>query len=516
MGKDTNKVLCSNIANKSYIPWKTDPTAKELNRKTTSRFGLLMRDEGLKFTVDEDVAEIISAIEKAQMDKLKQFKEDDIVDDDLFVRETSSLKIFSTSANDISNIAQDSMTEGYEEFFIPPCDLLLHRPSSYQNKFMMPTLEDYISSKNEAENPSAASPSLSTSKPSVIRVYTDIGELFAKQELSSILKIQKAIKIIPSLSNWEEILLLTKPTKWSPRATFDVSKVFLNNVKAKQLKSYFQYVLLYLVRAHLHQNERLNYYLEKAISISIKSAPGLFIKGFLNPLIESNSCTLKEATTIGCIIHKTRIPSSHICTALLSLTEQQPTAPLPIHALIFAFLLKKPTLDYRAINALVVRYFSCQKFSSFTTTTTVPTVLPMTWYHSLYIFVKNYNVDMIPSHKKKLLIFIGSIERNDFSNKIEQMLLFKAKQSDFRNYSEDRDSFFNIQRSTDDESLHSDDSGIISHSEAYNVLNGSASFSSIAPLSTNMYSCSNMNHHQPSFLLEEKQSGVVADTMMLD
>lgn len=56
-------------------------------------------------------------------------------------------------------------------------------------------------------------------------------------------RLPKTFKIIPSLTNWDEILLLTKPLLWTPQATFEATKVFLTNIKATQIKQYVIFIL---------------------------------------------------------------------------------------------------------------------------------------------------------------------------------------------------------------------------------------------------------------------------------
>lgn len=106
--------------------------------------------------------------------------------------------------------------------------------------------------------------------------------------------------------------------------------------------------------------------------------PALFLKGFLFPLLESNSCTLTEATLLASIIQQARIPSLHTATALLHMTEMY-LFTLPISVLAFSFLEKKQALPYRVVDSLVNRYF-CRRQDEI--------ALPLIWYQSLHTFVK--------------------------------------------------------------------------------------------------------------------------------
>ena len=50
-------------------------------------------------------------------------------------------------------------------------------------------------------------------------------------------KVPKAFKIIPVLSNWEEVLYLTDPEKWSAHAVYQATRLFISNLNAKMVRS---------------------------------------------------------------------------------------------------------------------------------------------------------------------------------------------------------------------------------------------------------------------------------------
>ena len=55
--------------------------------------------------------------------------------------------------------------------------------------------------------------------PKVIEVYKGVGKLLKTYKSG---KLPKAFKIVPRLSNWEEILYVTEPENWTPVATREV------------------------------------------------------------------------------------------------------------------------------------------------------------------------------------------------------------------------------------------------------------------------------------------------------
>ena len=68
--------------------------------------------------------------------------------------------------------------------------------------------------------------------PKVVEVYRTVGKVL-KQYKSG--KIPKIFKVIPQLSNWEDVLFLTKPEEWSNRSMFEATKLFTSNADESQL-----------------------------------------------------------------------------------------------------------------------------------------------------------------------------------------------------------------------------------------------------------------------------------------
>jgi essential nuclear protein 1 len=46
-------------------------------------------------------------------------------------------------------------------------------------------------------------------------------------------KIPKALKVIPTLRNWQDILALTVPQNWTPNAMFEATTIFSSSLLPK-------------------------------------------------------------------------------------------------------------------------------------------------------------------------------------------------------------------------------------------------------------------------------------------
>lgn len=57
-------------------------------------------------------------------------------------------------------------------------------------------------------------------------------------------KLPKAFKIIPQTQNWEELLLLTDPSKWSAHSSFEATKIFSSQLNSKMAQRFYNVILL--------------------------------------------------------------------------------------------------------------------------------------------------------------------------------------------------------------------------------------------------------------------------------
>ena len=98
--------------------------------------------------------------------------------------------------------------------------------------------------------------------------------------------LPKALKILPSLPHWAQLLALTEPTRWTPHANFACTKIFVSNLKPKEVQVYLEGVLLGNVRDNIRDNGgKLNVHLYEALKKSLYK-PAAFFKGILFPLCE--------------------------------------------------------------------------------------------------------------------------------------------------------------------------------------------------------------------------------------
>ncbi|XP_068774361.1 bystin [Struthio camelus] len=224
--------------------------------------------------------------------------------------------------------------------------------------------------------------------PRVLEVYRGVREVLSKYRSG---KLPKAFKIIPALSNWEQILYITEPETWTAAAMYQATRIFSSNLKERMAQRFYNLVLLPRVRDDIAEYKRLNFHLYMALKKALFK-PGAWFKGILIPLCESGTCTLREAIIIGSILTKCSIPVLHSSAAMLKIAEMQYSGANSI----FLRLLidKKYALPFRVVDALVFHFLAFR---------TDQRVLPVLWHQSFLAFAQRYKEDLSSEQKEALL-----------------------------------------------------------------------------------------------------------------
>ncbi|CAL6320799.1 unnamed protein product [Bathycoccus prasinos] len=221
----------------------------------------------------------------------------------------------------------------------------------------------------------------------VLQVYRKVGDLLKRYTTG---KFPKAFKIIPALSNWEEVLWLTRPDTWSPHAMFQATRLFASNLNEHMAQRFYVLVLLPRVRDDIQEHKRLHHALYQALR-KATFKPGAWFKGILLPLCESKTCTLREAVVLSSVLAKTSVPALHSAAVLMKLSELEYAGTTSFF--IRVLLDKKYALPYRVVDALVENFL---RFANEDRT------LPVVWHQSLLCFVQRYKHELSKEQKKRL------------------------------------------------------------------------------------------------------------------
>ncbi|GAB2244996.1 hypothetical protein Droror1_Dr00000489 [Drosera rotundifolia] len=251
------------------------------------------------------------------------------------------------------------------------------------------TLADVIAERIKQTDAAVSSEMQPTPKfdSNFIDIYKRVGKVLSQFTSG---KIPKPFKHIPSMEPWEEVLYLTEPEKWTPNAVFAATKIFASNMGVKKAERFYRLVLLPHVREDIRKNKRLHFWLTKSLLKALYK-PAAFNRGFLLPLCESRTCTVREAYIIRSVLREARIPPLHASVALLKLAQMEfcGTTSFFIKVLIE----KKHSLPYRVLDGLVdhfMRFFDDRR------------VMPVIWHQTLLAFVHSFKHELTKEDKVNL------------------------------------------------------------------------------------------------------------------
>jgi len=224
--------------------------------------------------------------------------------------------------------------------------------------------------------------------PRVQNMYEEIGAVLQKYRSG---KVPKAFKMIAQFHNWEQLLVLTQPDKWSAAALYQATRIFTSNLKERMAQRFFNLILLPRVRDDIDTYHRLNFHLYQALRKALFK-PGAFFKGFLLPLCEARNCSLRESIIIGSVLAKNSIPVLHSCAAMMKIAEMEYSGANSIFLRVL--MDKKYALPYRVVDAIVYHYLGFRNEKR---------ELPVLWFQSFLTFAQRYKQDVSSEQKKELL-----------------------------------------------------------------------------------------------------------------
>ncbi|XP_029181387.2 bystin-like isoform X2 [Acropora millepora] len=273
--------------------------------------------------------------------------------------------------DDECDVASTTNEQFYENFEVNEEDEKAFQEFMSKDAPVRRTLADVILEKiQEKKTEIESQMSERTAGPQMderlVQVFRGVGQIMGKYRSG---KLPKAFKVVPSLINWEDVLYLTKPERWTAAAMFQGTRIFASNANEKISQRFFNLVLLPRVRDDIMEYKRLNYH-----------------------LYLSRTCTLREAIIIGSLISKTSIPILHSSAAMLKIAEMDYSGANSIF--LRNFFDKKYALPYRVIDAVVyhfLRFLSDKRD------------LPVLWHQSLLTFVQRYKEDISSEQKDAVM-----------------------------------------------------------------------------------------------------------------
>lgn len=224
-------------------------------------------------------------------------------------------------------------------------------------------------------------------------------------------KLPKAFKVMPSLTNWEQVLYLTEPDTWTAAAMYQATKIFASNLNAKMAQRFYHLVLYPRIRDDISEYKKLNFQLYMALKKALFK-PAAFFKGILLPLCNSGTCTLREATIVASVLAKCSIPMLHSAAAILKIAEADYNGANSIF--LRTLLDKKYALPFRVVDAVV------HHFMGFTHD---QRKLPVLWHQCLLTFMQRYKQDVSTEQKEAFLELLRKQTHESITPEVRRELL---------------------------------------------------------------------------------------------
>jgi len=205
-------------------------------------------------------------------------------------------------------------------------------------------------------------------------------------------KLPKTFKLLPRLTNWEDILDVMAPDKWSAAAMFQATRMFASNMSEGLVQRFYNIYLLPRIRDDIQFYKKLSFHMMQCLKKALYK-PAAFFKGILIPLCQDNdTCTLREAAIICACLREHSIPPLHAAAGLLKIAEMDYNG---VNSLFLRVLLeKKYALPFRVLDGLVFHFLKFRQEKR---------QLPVLWHQSLLVFVSIYAADISEEQKEALL-----------------------------------------------------------------------------------------------------------------
>jgi essential nuclear protein 1 len=154
-------------------------------------------------------------------------------------------------------------------------------------------------------------------------LYGKVGLILSRYKSG---KLPKALKVIPSMKNWVDLLQLTIPEDWTPNATFQVVKSFVPLLPEALCETFVKLFIFPKILKEFEESRELNVHLYNSVKLIIYK-PSSFYKGLVLPLCKEKSFSLKRASIISSIISKFSIPLLSSSAAVILLTKLEFSSP---------------------------------------------------------------------------------------------------------------------------------------------------------------------------------------------
>ncbi|KAI1445376.1 Bystin-domain-containing protein [Annulohypoxylon stygium] len=272
--------------------------------------------------------------------------------------------------------------------------------------------------------------------PKIVEVFTKIGLILSRYKSG---KLPKPFKILPTVPHWEDIIELTKPDQWTPNAVYEATRIFVSS-KPIVVRRFMEMILLERVREDIYETKKLNVHLFNALKKALYK-PAAWFKGFLFPLVESGTCTLREAVIISAVLARVSVPVLHSGAAIKGLCDiaaREASAGTEgggaTNVFIKTLLEKKYALPYQVIDSLVFHFLRFRSVDPASIKegeamdisaerAATQAKLPVIWHQCLLAFAQRYRNEITEDQREALLDLLLTHGHHKIGPEIRRELL---------------------------------------------------------------------------------------------
>ncbi|KAI6227456.1 Cell adhesion protein byn-1 [Aphelenchoides fujianensis] len=221
----------------------------------------------------------------------------------------------------------------------------------------------------------------------VIQMYKEIGQYMSHYRSG---KIPKAFKTIPALLNWEQILEITCPEKYTAASMLHATRLFSATASPKVCERFYRYYLLPRVLDDIMEFRKLNVHLFNALKKAVYK-PTAFVKGILLPMCNSDAFSMIIAHVVRGVLNAVSLPVFHAATAMIKISRLPISSP--VSHVLTGLVNKRYTLPSMALDA-VIRYFCSYELDE---------EMPLSLNTCIQTFVQLYKLELSDEQKKTLI-----------------------------------------------------------------------------------------------------------------
>ncbi|KAI6207303.1 Cell adhesion protein byn-1 [Aphelenchoides fujianensis] len=221
----------------------------------------------------------------------------------------------------------------------------------------------------------------------VFQMYKEIGQYMSHYRSG---KIPKAFKTIPALLNWEQILEITCPEKYTAASMLHATRLFSATASPKVCERFYRYYLLPRVLDDIMEFRKLNVHLFNALKKAVYK-PTAFVKGILLPMCNSDAFSMIVAHVIRGVLNAVSLPVFHAATAMIKISRLPISSP--VSHVLTGLVNKRYTLPSMALDA-VIRYFCSYELDE---------EMPLSLNTCIQTFVQLYKLELSGEQKKTLI-----------------------------------------------------------------------------------------------------------------